>query len=1571
MRTRQASFFSSDDDVEIGRVEELVSKERKTLCESEENDEMGDSGEEDTLGVSKKVKNPARIAWIERQRDILANMMETAHNASFEEKGKNGVPAVGTHKRRHKLHTKDGEGASDIGCMTNKSPARQISLSTSIATRGSSRKAEQSRLWNVEYTDKKQRTSSVSYRKSRNMLFHSDDQSAGREQADEDHYYTRSQDKGEDDGFVRRSSRARRQKYTNLDDRVLKIISSPSTYGAEQHDDVNTDDESNGGHEHDEHSEEIRLDSEPDLEEIPIHIPVLRGRRSSGGSYVNSSPYKPVGAARSRGIHIRTGNGNTSGLASKHSHPGGRRRSSRVQIREAEADESAQESDSENDDDDLDESDEDVDEILRSARRPGLRTRITKRQDPYSRIVKEPMRRMTPKKKQKTQVQDREKELSKYVPKKSVFSQPRELTDGTLEPSNRKYFFRNTIPSVDRFKPPTPSKVRAASKGINGLFYEPPPQRSGSSRKRRRDTTTMNDQSASSSDDHRDFDARQNRSIMRARKEFMPLNMSSEYVERVSKARGRHNATALADIEPMETDKEVGFADIGGLESTIDTLKEMVIFPLLYPEFYDHFKVKSARGILLHGPPGTGKTLIARALANECSKVGGQKVAFFMRKGSDCLSKWVGESERQLRLLFDQAYLLRPSVIFFDEIDGLAPIRSTRQDQIHSSIVSTLLALMDGLDDRGQVIVVGATNRLDTIDPALRRPGRFDREFLFSHPNQRTRREILKIHTRNWDPPLSNELLAHLSQSTAGYCGADLKALVASSAMHSLKSKYPQIYTSNGKLKIDVESLEVNNTCFNHALRDIQPSANRSNEAHARALCADMRPILSRIVNELHQMVRVSQLPNHHASGHPLWSGIVDRTNARMLISGSKGMGQSKHLAPALMYELEIQPIYTLSVESLLSMGGAGAGTFATPEEACVNVLREAYKAKHALLYLPRVDQWWAWASPVLKQLFMTMLDDAPPASSLFLLATCDAGSMAVPMECAQHFFPSSNQRFVVEPPFKHEEVSHFFADLKAISLAPVYMTNGQTDVHEPLPLAEPNVLVRNNGIAVELDRGETRRMKKRVDMVQRELRIVLRAFTEKLLKERKFLLFANAVDVERNPQYSNVVTTPMDLSLVLERIDERKYELPNQWLSDVDLIVTNCKKYLPANHDVLRRAYALQDKAHTLIDELDDEFVKLCEETTKDRRHFDSNGDNYTSKTTAAQMNHVHSTPPRAERTSLRVRGLEPQIGLEDAIILIDQPIRTDSKASVFNVDFKHKDSQSKEIAEDSGTSEGMGMSVDVDVVNMNVNASIEDMNVDASMRKGIAEPTDQLVFSGQGEDVGEDSRCTGTSNDKLDASTTLKTVKAVEVGSDGGVCMTKTLDICTKITQATENSSTVTFSPNGDRKLLTTISPHNLDVAMKENKGEDQGSNARDVCVGEMEGSTSNGMTSVSGIFNQDGEVDGVVRKTQALTNTAKADKEDKRNNKVEHKNECMLALQAAHFEDWEDWIKVDTPKLVVDVDGVDKFFHSLVLNCMGMSTTHLESVRASLIRVIARYINEYDRSNMVSEMRDCSDI
>ena len=152
-------------------------------------------------------------------------------------------------------------------------------------------------------------------------------------------------------------------------------------------------------------------------------------------------------------------------------------------------------------------------------------------------------------------------------------------------------------------------------------------------------------------------------------------------------------------------DPSLTFDAVGGLSHYVHSLKEMVFLPLLYPEVFARFKMSPPRGVLLYGAPGTGKTLLARALAASCSRAGAE-VAFFMRKGADVLSKWVGESERQLRMLFAEAQKRQPAIIFFDEIDGLAPVRSSKTVQIHNSIVATLLALMDGLDSRGRVVVL-------------------------------------------------------------------------------------------------------------------------------------------------------------------------------------------------------------------------------------------------------------------------------------------------------------------------------------------------------------------------------------------------------------------------------------------------------------------------------------------------------------------------------------------------------------------------------------------------------------------------------------------------------------------------------------------------------------------------------------------------------------------------------------------------------------------------------------------------------------------------------------------------
>ena len=244
-----------------------------------------------------------------------------------------------------------------------------------------------------------------------------------------------------------------------------------------------------------------------------------------------------------------------------------------------------------------------------------------------------------------------------------------------------------------------------------------------------------------------------------------------------------------------------GWDSIAGNPEIIHALKEVTVLPLLYPDIFKGVGVNKARGILLHGAPGTGKTAAIRALVGAVAKQnmkrvnegGGedqQKITFFCRKGADCLGKYSGEAERTLRLIFEEAQKCAPSVIFFDEMDGLAPNRANQasdSSNIHASVVTTLLSLMDGVSDRGQVIVIGATNRPDAIDPALRRPGRFDREILFSLPNEDARFEILKCHTSKWTPkPPTDATLRWVAKETNNCSGADLRATCNAALISSL-----------------------------------------------------------------------------------------------------------------------------------------------------------------------------------------------------------------------------------------------------------------------------------------------------------------------------------------------------------------------------------------------------------------------------------------------------------------------------------------------------------------------------------------------------------------------------------------------------------------------------------------------------------------------------------------------------------------------------------------------------------------------------------------------------------------
>ena len=266
----------------------------------------------------------------------------------------------------------------------------------------------------------------------------------------------------------------------------------------------------------------------------------------------------------------------------------------------------------------------------------------------------------------------------------------------------------------------------------------------------------------------------------------------------------------------------VTWEDIGDLEEVKQKIREIVELPLKHPELFERLGIEPPKGILLYGPPGTGKTLLAKALANEIG-------AYFITiNGPEIMSKFYGESEERLRKIFEEAQANAPAVIFIDEIDSIAPKREEVVGEVEKRVVSQLLTLMDGLKERGKVIVIGATNRPDALDPALRRPGRFDREIEIPPPDRRARREILAVHTRNM--PLSEDVdLDKIAEMTHGYTGADLAALVKEAAMNALR-RFIQQENIDLNQPIPAEKLEklrVTMEDFLVAMKSIQPSLMR------------------------------------------------------------------------------------------------------------------------------------------------------------------------------------------------------------------------------------------------------------------------------------------------------------------------------------------------------------------------------------------------------------------------------------------------------------------------------------------------------------------------------------------------------------------------------------------------------------------------------------------------------------------------------------------------------------------------------------------------------------------------
>jgi len=382
---------------------------------------------------------------------------------------------------------------------------------------------------------------------------------------------------------------------------------------------------------------------------------------------------------------------------------------------------------------------------------------------------------------------------------------------------------------------------------------------------------------------------------------------------------------------------EINYEDIGGLSEEIKKIRETVEIPLKHPEIFEKLGVDSPKGVLLTGPPGTGKTLLAKAVANESD------AHFILLNGPEIMSKFYGESEKKIRDLFEEAEKNAPSIIFIDELDAIAPKREDVGGEVERRVVSQILTMMDGLMSRGKVIVIGATNRINSIDPALRRPGRFDRELEISVPDKKGRLEILKIHTRGM--PLDKKVsLEKLASITHGFVGADLEALTKEAAMSVLRTFLPQIKIEEGD-EIPPEILEkliVYQDNFIDSLKVVRPSAMREVLVETPNIGWEDVGGLDSIKQELKESV---EWPIKYSNS---FDKMGIRPSRGILLYGPPGTGKTL-LAKAIAKESEANFIQ-IKGPSLLSMWVGKS------EEGVRKIFERARQVSPCIIFFDEID---------------------------------------------------------------------------------------------------------------------------------------------------------------------------------------------------------------------------------------------------------------------------------------------------------------------------------------------------------------------------------------------------------------------------------------------------------------------------------------------------------------------------------------------------------------------------------------------------------------------------------------
>jgi transitional endoplasmic reticulum ATPase len=380
----------------------------------------------------------------------------------------------------------------------------------------------------------------------------------------------------------------------------------------------------------------------------------------------------------------------------------------------------------------------------------------------------------------------------------------------------------------------------------------------------------------------------------------------------------------------------ITYDDLGGLKKEVQKIREMVELPMRHPELFEKLGVEPPKGVLLYGPPGTGKTLLAKAVAGETNS------HFISLSGPEIMAKHYGESEERLRDIFKQAEENAPSIIFIDEIDSIAPKREEVTGELEKRIVSQLLTLMDGMKSRGKVVVIAATNRPDSIDPALRRPGRFDREFEIGIPDEAGRREILNIHVRGM--PLDKKVnLERIAKVTHGFVGADLEILAKEAAMRSLRRILPKLDLEEEKISSEIlQKIMITDDDFKEALKEVRPSALREVLVQVPDVAWDDVGGLDSLKDEVREAV---EWPMKHAEAFA-YADIASPKG--ILMYGPPGTGKTL-IAKAVASTTESNFISIKGPELLSKWVGES-------EKGIREIFRKARQAAPCIIFLDEID---------------------------------------------------------------------------------------------------------------------------------------------------------------------------------------------------------------------------------------------------------------------------------------------------------------------------------------------------------------------------------------------------------------------------------------------------------------------------------------------------------------------------------------------------------------------------------------------------------------------------------------